>query len=387
MLDIDTQQLFPSDGWGSPNDRRGQSGGDLRLPAGTLVFSADNHIELADDIWHQKFPAHLKDKAPRVWRDDGVIHVGVGGKSFLPESFTIVIKHYGRVAGYDSSDMDGRMRDLDAEGMDKELVFPNAMLALLNYPDLEVRELCFRIYNEYLAGLQERYPGRFYGVGLINWWDPAGARRTLTELKSLGLKTHLLPLNAGARPDGQKIDYCGSRMTPVWEEIESSGLPVSHHVGEVVALPCEYNRMTVGYVHSISPFRDLFSRYIFGGILDRHPTLQVGWFEGGINWVASTLQDAKHAHASYRHLENLKIKHEPEYYWRQHMCASFMVDPLGLELIDRIGADKAMWSADYPHNESSFGYSKSSINQVVDAVGVERAKDIVGGNICRFLKV
>ena len=33
------------------------------------------------------------------------------------------------------------------------------------------------------------------------------------------------------------------------------------------------------------------------------------------------------------------------------MCASFMVDPLGLELIDKIGVDNVMWSSDYPHNE------------------------------------
>ncbi len=31
-----------------------------------------------------------------------------------------------------------------------------------------------------------------------------------------------------------------------------------------------------------------------------------------------------------------------------HMYASFMVDPLGLEMIDRIGVDRVMWSSDYP---------------------------------------
>ena len=37
----------------------------------------------------------------------------------------------------------------------------------------------FRIYNEYIADIQERSNGHFYGVGLINWWDPEGAERTL----------------------------------------------------------------------------------------------------------------------------------------------------------------------------------------------------------------
>ena len=68
------------------------------------------------------------------------------------------------------------------------------------------------------------------------------------------------------------------------------------------------------------------------------------------------------------------------------MCASFMVDPLGLELVDRIGVDRVMWSTDFPHNESTYGYSNESL-------GVRRrrgrcrvdAAAIVGGNIRRYL--
>jgi predicted TIM-barrel fold metal-dependent hydrolase len=67
------------------------------------------------------------------------------------------------------------------------------------------------------------------------------------------------------------------------------------------------------------------------------------------------------------------------------MSASFMVDPLGLELIDKIGVDKVMWSSDYPHNESTYGYSEKSLAAVVDAVGSENAVRIVSGNITKFL--
>ena len=49
------------------------------------------------------------------------------------------------------------------------------------------------------------------------------------------------------------------------------------------------------------------------------------------------------------------------------MVASFMVDPLGLELIDHIGVERVMWSTDYPHNESTFGYTDKSLATVVEA--------------------
>jgi predicted TIM-barrel fold metal-dependent hydrolase len=62
-----------------------------------------------------------------------------------------------------------------------------------------------------------------------------------------------------------------------------------------------------------------------------------------------------------------------------------MVDPLGLQLIDQIGIDKVMWSSDYPHNESTFGYSEKSLAAVVDAVGPQASTRIVSGNITEFL--
>jgi hypothetical protein len=75
------------------------------------------------------------------------------------------------------------------------------------------------------------------------------------------------------------------------------------------------------------------------------------------------------------------------YYWDTHMSASFMVDPLGLKLIEQIGVGKVMWSSDYPHNESTFGYSEKSLAAVVEAVGPENAAGIVSGNIKKFLGV
>ena len=138
-------------------------------------------------------------------------------------------------------------------------------------------------------------------------------------------------------------------------------------------------------MHNVAPFREMFGRYVFGGILDRHPGLQVGWFEGGINWIPAALQDAEHLYASLQHMADHTIEHDVDWYWRNHMWASFMVDPLGLEMIDRIGIDRVMWSADYPHNESTFGYSEQSLASVVAAVGPEAAVKIVSTNVMTFL--
>jgi predicted TIM-barrel fold metal-dependent hydrolase len=380
--------LYPPEGFGAPKNRRGHAReeGLSPLPTGTEVFSADNHISLAADIFYERFPAHLKDRAPRIWYEDGAYMIGAGGQSFVVGDFSAVLMQYDDLAGAATNDVQARIRELAEDGVDKELAFPNAVLALFGFPDKEVRELSFRIYNEYVAELQERSDGHFYGVGLINWWDAKGTERTLEELKSLGLRTFLMPLYPGTGEDGELIDYGSSAMDDVWSVIEGVGLPVSHHIGETPPKsPCEFNSVAVAMMINVDSFRDMFSKYVFSGILDRHPALRIGWFEGGISWVPSTLQDAEHVHASFAHMFNHRLQHDVRYYWDTHMCASFMVDPLGLKLVDEIGVDKVMWSSDYPHNESTFGYSEKSLAAVVATVGAENAAKIVSGNIKNFL--
>jgi predicted TIM-barrel fold metal-dependent hydrolase len=377
---------YPPDGVGAPKDRRPGPLIDVGLPSGTEVVSADDHISLAEDIFHERFPESMRDRAPRVMNVDGGWVVGADGQAALVREFVQVLTQYDPVPGSHSADVDARLAALDSEGIDRELAFPNSVLALFGWPDREVRELCFRIYNEHIAEVQERSKNRILGVGLVNWWDPDGTRRTVSELKALGLKTFLMPLFPGKDQEKRPIDFSSTAMDPVWEAIEEAQVPVSHHIGESPpATPNEFNPIATGMLQNVAPFRDLFGKYIFGGILDRHPGLRVGWFEGGINWVPSAIQDAQHIAASFRHLANHDVQHDPQHYWDNHMCASFVVDPLGLELLDRIGVERVMWSTDFPHNESTYGYSSESLATVVDAVGAQPAVAVVGGNVKRYL--
>lgn len=379
--------VYPAKRPGPPKERQGRAAATgSGLPPDTVVFSADDHISLSQDIFFERAPEGLKDRVPRIWYEDDAWTIGSGEKAFLPREFTGVLKQYDPLPGSSTKDLDKRLAQLETDGVIRELAFPNALLALMGYPDTEVRETCFRIYNEYLAELQESSGGRFYGVGLINWWDPEGARRTLSEAKELGITTFWLPLKAGNGPDGKPIDYNSPAMAPFWEAVEESGLPVAHHIGEApLSAPCAVNTYAVSMVHNAAPFREMFARYTLGGLLDRHKGLRVGWFEGGINWVVSAIQDAEHMYASFGHMLDVEVEHDVQYYWDHHMYSTFMVDPLGLDLIDRIGIDRVMWSTDFPHNESTFGYSERSLAAVVDAVGPQNAARIVSTNVLDFL--
>ena len=134
-------------------------------------------------------------------------------------------------------------RELESDGVHRELAFPNALLGLMGWPDKEVRELCFRIYNEHIAELQERSNGRFYGVGIINWWDGDGCRRTLDRAEG-ARPEDVLDAAQARRRRRRQADRLQQhrRCTRVWEAIEESGLPVAHHIGEApLASPCRDN--------------------------------------------------------------------------------------------------------------------------------------------------
>jgi predicted TIM-barrel fold metal-dependent hydrolase len=360
----------------TPGDRRPQADDGFVLPVGTTVVSADNHFTLNEDIFYQRFPARLKDRAPRVWREDPIWHLGVDGKSYLPAEFYDNFRANDPVVG--GFDLDVRVEELRREGVDKEIVFPNLVLGLHYYATPDIRSTCFRIYNEYLAELYDRAPGFFYGVGLVNQSEPENAAQAIAELKALGLKTYVLPLNPGKFPDGSDINYASPEMDGFWEAVAEADLPICFHIGE--------SQSTIGrgaagtrLMQNFAPFRKVVGELVFGGVLDRHPSLRVVFAEGGINWMLAALQDAEWIATSCVGL-NWPLQHPLEHYWRSNFYASFMHDPLGLALIDRIGVDRAMWSIDYPHVEGIFGASRSSFRSVVEAAGEDGARRILGGN-------
>lgn len=368
----------------APTKRTPQTRTTVSLPADTIVVSSDSHVSIAQDIFYERFPSRMKDRAPRIWRGDGVNHIGFNGKSLYPPSTVAGGSLFDYRLG--SFDLDARLADLDAEGVDKEIAFGNGIYAVLFHQDFEVRETTCRIYNEFLAEFQERAKGRFYGVGLINYWDISKTQDSIDELKALGLKTFLLPLNASKDITGRSINYSGEEMDPFWKIVEDAGLPVLHHIGEVAT---ESGRNSVGTaaLQNFSPFRKMFGEYTMGGILDRNPGLRVAWMEAGLNWVLSTIQDASFIYTSFRPAMNYEMQREIKDYWNDHMFASFMHDPLGLELIDRIGVDKALWASDYPHAESVLGRGWDAIQLVLDAVPAADAKKILSSNAMKLFNL
>lgn len=354
-------------------------GAKARLPKGTVLVSADNHWGLAEDPWKGRVPEHLKDRVPTVYWDEdiGIWNWRVGDGAPVFDAYRAV----GFKAVEDrrgTNQIDERMADMDADGVAMEIVFPQLLPMFNRHPDFEAREWIFRIYNEYMAEVGARAPGRFHGIGFSNFWDMFKAEESIRHMKDLGLKTFMLPLTPGNDMDGKTIHYAAPEMDVIWATAEELDLPIYFHAGE--NLPTGNPGGSVANMLGIfMPFRKQFSDLVFGGILDRHPRLKIVFAESGINWIPGMLQDAEMIVDSVPELMNPKIELRPTEYWQRNCWSTVMTDRIGFKLIDYIGADRVMFAVDYPHNEGTLGYTKAAIEDIVDTVSPADARKILGG--------
>jgi predicted TIM-barrel fold metal-dependent hydrolase len=377
---LDERKTFESAvaaGAGLIVDREAQSTRALKLPQGFKLVSADNHIELTKDVFFERFPARLRDAAPRVWFDR-YWRVGFKDKMQAYPVGVDIDTALARSVLNDGFDFKIRNRHLDDEGIHKEISYPQSLLAFIRHPDHELQELMYATYNEYVAELCAENRGRFYAVGICkNWWDPNKYQASVQQIVDLGLKALLLPFSPGKDADGNSIDYSSVEMDRLWSAAEEAGLPVTFHIGEV---PAAAGRGGFGtfFIVQAAPFRRVLGNLIFGGIFDRHPKLKVVFAEGGINWVAGALQDAELTYGAHRELYDWPMQHRPSYYWHNHCYATFQTDTIGLKLLDVIGADRVMWAQDYPHSEGTFGYTANAVTEILNAVPEADARKILG---------
>ena len=344
-------------------------------PPGTVIVSADSHL-IEQDYWYDAFPQHIKEQAPRMEFKDSGFDFRIGEKSMTPPELALhLCRSMECTPGL--NDIAARLKDLDVEGVEKELIFPQRLFGLFMFGEMQNREEVFGIYNEAIARRCAEAPHRLYPVMVPNYWDMAKARESVERCKSLGARGLMVPLKPGKDVDGKSIHYNHGKMDLLYEAIADSGIPLIFHIGEAVptAMP---GAAGISVVTQMQGFRLQWTQLTFGGVFDRFPALEVVFVEGGLAWIPSMLHDADMAATHFRTSMVPQLAHPPSWYWKHHCYATFMTDPVGLSMLDRIGPETCMWSSDYPHQESTFGYTRSSIEAVFQATSVENAQKIVG---------
>ncbi|MGZ5989003.1 MAG: amidohydrolase family protein [Rhizomicrobium sp.] len=353
-------------------------------PAGTVIVSADSHM-IERDCWYGRFPEAIRDKAPRMEFRDGAFHFSCEGQQMIPVELANVLCE-AMECNPGLSSVEARLKDLDIEGVEKELIFPQRLFGLYIMGQDQLREEIFSIYNEDIAVRCAEGNGRLFAVMIPNYWDLSKSRASIARIKELGGRCLMLPNKPGKDVNGGSIHYNDPKMDPFWEAVSEFEIPLCFHIGEAI-VQARAGAAGTSVLAQMQGFRHQWGMLTFGGVFDRFPRLKVVFVEAGICWVASMLHDADMAYNSFPSMMEPKLKHPPSWYWRNHCYATFMTDPAGLELLHRVGPETVMWSSDYPHQESTFGYTRSSIDAVFKATSVENAQMILGKTALKLFKM
>jgi predicted TIM-barrel fold metal-dependent hydrolase len=345
-----------------------------------IVISADEHIVEPVEFWNallpDSLPAEDRDRAPRL--ENGALVVdGYAMPVFL--LFPELIAFSDAQPGV--SDVPARLAMMDSEGVDVSILFPQRAMGMYAIKDAALRKRCIDAYNEWLAAFCAKSGGRLLGVPILpTVYEPEETADYLAHLKSLGFRLFTMP-NAL-----RNTTYTAPEMEPLWNAIEDSGLVAAYHTSET---PESNGPGGLGtfLMRTTQPFRNVWGHLVFTGLLERHPGVRLLFAEGGISWIPSALDHADRIHTSFADYLNPRLPRPPSEYWHRQCWATFMEDPRGIEQIDYIGVDRALWSSDYPHPEGTRGRTRELVSTLRDQLGQDRADAVLGGNAVSLLDI
>jgi predicted TIM-barrel fold metal-dependent hydrolase len=358
LIPVPLHRVVPQDAWLPPADIR--------------LISADDHLLEMDHLFEERLPEPFRANAPKVWRDGktGHVHVEIDGRAFDPPGIGTI--------GHECPgfwDRDERLKAMDSERIEASVLYHGQAQAL-NYliaADPDRYFACMDVYNEWLAEYCAPAKGRLAAMAILpSFLKPETAHDQMQKLKGLGFKGVQMP----SYPRG--VRYNSREMDPVWEAVVASGLPLSFHVTATLEFS-GWGSLGANLNRNLSPFRPLLGQLIFSGVFERHPDLRVVFAEGGAAWVADAIVSMDKITRSYHSILKPKLAELPSFYWRRNCYATFMDDPVALRLTDIIGADRIMWSIDYPHPESVYGYTGEITRSIYETLGHEQAKMVLGG--------
>ncbi len=341
-------------------------------PADITFISADDHLLEEDHLFERRLPERLKASAPRIWRDPATrhVHVEMLGRSFDPPGIGTI--------GHECPgfwDAEERLRAMDSEHIRATVLYHGQAQSLnvLIAQDPELYFACMDVYNEWVAEYTAPHRDRMIGTAILpSFLKPETAHDQMQKIKDLGFRSVQMP----SYPRG--IRYNSRELDPLWEAVVASGMPIAFHVTATQEFS-GWGSLGANLNRNLSPFRPLLGQLIFSGLFDRHPGLKVVFAEGGATWVADAIVSMDKIVRSYHAIVRPKLARLPSFYWKNNCYATFMEDPLALRLTDVIGIDNMMWSLDFPHPESVYGYAAEVAKSIYDAVGHDNAKKILGG--------
>jgi predicted TIM-barrel fold metal-dependent hydrolase len=410
-----------------------------------FLVSGDCHIIEPVDLFKTRLPKHLRDRA--LWEEEFSLDEPIveGGHTEFKKLHTIgfdgwTVSKYRQFQGWRGNTPDGDpnqiLRDMDIDGVDAAVFFPNLSLFVLYTDDHEISIEHARVWNDYIAETYLAHKDRMRPTAAIPLTDIPDAVAEIHRAARLGLGALLLP-------EVPPVPYWSRDYEPVWQAANEHGLPIfvhtatgnvnvregtSHTARNVKALMQAVNlgkgnltdEMVAGRTMGMGSAnantgagpQKIMADLIGGGVCERFPDLHFNMIEFGASWLVSYLafmdkcwrtgtgqdpdwwlgfweDDRPAGDQPYMgRLFNVNAKWPypltPTEYVQRQIHVQFADDPVAVKARHITGLTTIMWGNDYPHAEGTFRGSAECINENIDStVSDEDRAAILGGTLAK----
>jgi predicted TIM-barrel fold metal-dependent hydrolase len=390
------------------------------------VISADCHLDLCwlpPDLFTSQASAAMKDRMPYVadgpqgpmWITKKGANLGrpcgmgSAGREYVPGQ----IHRSDRMAStglYEDgkrgirriTDPNLRLKDQDRDGVQAEVLYGIlGTTGRMNDPEAAVEVT--RVYNEWLADFCTTHPERYAGLASI---PNQPLEAAIAEVERVAKRGVLRGLDIANSSDLTPL--WDPYWTPLWEAINACGLPLHFHtvggylpdhVRKIMMIGSDPTRANApgapnvalpvaraAFAANITQFQinmaNILTSMIFSGTLERHPRVRLVLGESGIGWIPYILQrmDAEWEDQ----FKDLALTMPPSAYWRRQCKATFQTDPIGIKLLDDLGAENVMWGSDFPHPDGVWPDSQEYIQKELGHLPADVRRKIVCENAGRF---
>jgi len=271
---------------------------------------------------------------------------------------------------------DLRLRDMDAMGVDIQLIAPVPLQCYYTVPP-DIAAAAHRLANEGVAEFVARAPGRFVGLGVVTLQEPDRAIAELSHaMGSLGLKGVQILTNV----DGQ--DLSEPKFEPFLASAEALGAFVMMHPNGFT----EGSRLERFYLNNVlgNPLDTTIAlaHLILSGVLARLPELNLLAVHGG-GFLPAYFARIDHAWGA-RDDAHAALHLPPSTYLRQVYLDTvvFGTEQLGF-LLDTFGPDRLLMGTDYPFDMGEY----DPIGHLAGVPGMDAGTlaALAGGNAARVL--
>jgi predicted TIM-barrel fold metal-dependent hydrolase len=269
---------------------------------------------------------------------------------------------------------------MDADGVDAEVLFPTPRLsqAIIANTDADYHFTMVRAYNDWLSEFTAYAPERFGGMIIA---PNRGVEEAIVEVERVIDRPGIRGVLMGCYPNGTL--QLESEDDKFFALLAERGLTLTIHVSLSQSMPAAHRAKLPGY----GRFYDAPNRMVemvFAGIFDRFPELNVFFAEVDFGWVPYVKEQIDNNYQRLDPVSRFGLQMLPSEYIERHFHFGFMTDTFGVQHHSYVGADRILWSNDYPHISADWPNSWRTIQSAFSGVSSDDRQKMLSGNAQRL---